>query len=368
VEGQIFNLFDPFICNGPKNDIDAFGSGDSHNVSLFPLKIGFPLTSGSSYESPIIVLSVGPKEDNPVLFYVHKGNLTHIPFFRAALRDDAFIEGQQGKINFEEENPVLVRRVVEFIYEGDCFPRQKLLPTASFSLEVPLLIRRTTLNSEEEEYSPHFSGGISSGTYIATTETHQLLAMVVQLLCLADRYGMEDLVKICFQKLKHFPIGTNELSVLVQHVIGSIPETRVDIYEFLADQFRLHLPQLGTCPVFRSLLEGEMSLLGQGLMRLTIRTAMSAQSGYLGKVVKKGTKVAMCIEDITAEACIVRYGSDDGYPIKFGTAKAGEVFVSDGTMDSRNIFCTLPVPDGRSLAFPASSFRMLIETPFTAKR
>jgi hypothetical protein len=257
--------------------------------------------------------------------------------------------------------------VVEFIYEGDCFPRQKLLPTASFSLEVPLLIRRTTLDSEEE-YSPPFSGGMSSGTYIATTETHQLLAMVVQLLCLGDRYGMEDLVKICFQKLKHFPIGTNELSVLVQHVIGSIPETRVEIYEFLTDQFRRHLPQLGTCPAFKSLLESEMSLLGQGLMRLTTRTAMSTQSGYLGEVLKKGTRVAMCMEDITAEECIERYGSDDGYPIKFGTAKAGEVFVSDGKMDSRNIFCTLQVSDVPSLAFPASSFRMLIETPFVAKQ
>ncbi|OBT60085.1 hypothetical protein VE03_10363 [Pseudogymnoascus sp. 23342-1-I1] len=82
------------------------------------------------YESPIIVLSVGPKDDNPVLFHVHKEKLIHIPFFKAAFRENAFAEGHQGEINFKDGDPIVFRRVVEFIYEGDCFPRQKLLPEA----------------------------------------------------------------------------------------------------------------------------------------------------------------------------------------------------------------------------------------------
>ncbi|KAH6669328.1 hypothetical protein B0J14DRAFT_598426 [Halenospora varia] len=333
-------------------------------------RLSMPLdqeTRTTPYESPIITLSVGPKEDNPVQFYVHKDKLIHIPFFRAALREDAFIEGRQNKIDFEEEDPILFRRVVAFIYEGDCFPRQKL-SEESLGLEVPLVVRRTTLDSEEEEYNPSLSGGLSSGTYLTTTETHQQFVMVAQLLCLADRYGMEDFVKICFQKIKHFPIGTNEFLILAQYVVGSIPETRVDIHEFLADQVRLHLPRLSNCQTFKSLLESEMSPLGQGLMRLITRTAMSAQGRYIRKVLENDTKVAVCITDVTVEGCIEIYGRDDDYPVKFGAAKAGEVFVSDGTMDSRNIFRAQHVPDGPSLAFPASSFKMLIGTSFTAKQ
>ena len=33
----------------------------------------------------------------------------------------------QGKIYSEEEESTLFRRVVEFLYEGDCFPHQELL-------------------------------------------------------------------------------------------------------------------------------------------------------------------------------------------------------------------------------------------------
>jgi hypothetical protein len=131
-------------------------------------------------------------------------NLSTYHFFEAAIREDAFIEGQQGKISFEEEDPVLFRRVVEFLYEGDCFPRQKLLP-ASFGFEVPLKVKSTALDSKEEDYVPSLAVEMASGTYLATAETHQLFTVVAKLLCVADRYIIEDLVEMGLSKVEAVP-------------------------------------------------------------------------------------------------------------------------------------------------------------------
>ncbi|KAH6668316.1 hypothetical protein B0J14DRAFT_159378 [Halenospora varia] len=326
-----------------------------------------PDTRTTPYESPIIILSIGPEDENPVLFYVHKEKLIHLPFFEAAIREDTFIEGQQGKISFEEEDPMLFRRVVEFIYEGDCFPRQKLLPAASFGFEVPLKVKSTASDSKEEDYVPSLAVEMASGTYFAIAETHQLFTMVTKLLCVADRYIIEDLVEMTFQKLKHFPIGIKELAVLAQHVIRSIPETRGDIHKFLADQVYLHLPRLSNCPEFTSLLESEMSILGRGLVRLITDASLSAQGRYFNKVLDNDAKVVVCITNTTVDGCRDRYGSDDNYEIKFGAAMAGEVLLSDGTVDSRNILLAQHVLNGPRQAFPASSFKLLVGASFTAR-
>jgi hypothetical protein len=321
----------------------------------------------SPYESPIIVLSVGPKDDNPALFYVHKEKLIHLPYFEAALREDTFAEGQQRKIFFEEDDPILFRRVVEFMYEGECFPREILDLRESYILEAPLKVKSTLLDSKEEDYIPSLSAEIASGTYIATAETHQLFTMVTKLLCVADRYLIENLVEMTFQKLKHFPIGTEELVVLAEHVIGSIPESRRNIYEYLTDQIRLHLPRLNNSQKFTSLLDSEMTILGQGLIRLIIDASLSAQGRYFNKVLENTTKVVVCIADVTVEGCRKIYGSDDDYPTKFGVAVAGQVLLSDGIVDSRNILCAQHVLDGPKLAFPASSFKLLVKAGFTKK-
>lgn len=261
----------------------------------------------------------------------------------------------------------MFRRVVEFLYEGDCFPRQKLLPAVLFGFEVPLKVKRTASDSKEEDYAPSHVVEMASGTYLALAETHQLFTMVTKLLCVADRYIIEDLVDMTFQKLTHFPIGIKELAVLAQHVIGSIPETRSDIHKFLADQVYLHLPRLSSCPEFTSLLESEMSTLGQGLVSLITNASLSAQGRYFDNVLQNNAKVVVCITDVTVDGCRERYGSDDNYEIKFGAAMAGEVLLSDGTVDRRNMLVGQHVLNGPKLAFPASSFKLLVGASFTAR-
>ncbi|KFY56414.1 hypothetical protein V496_06705 [Pseudogymnoascus sp. VKM F-4515 (FW-2607)] len=269
-------------------------------------RVKLELLKINPYESPIIVLSVGPKDDNPVLFHVHKEKLIHIPFFKAAFRENAFAEGHQGEVNFEDGDPILFRRVAQ-----------------------QWIVKR--------KITSHLAVEMASGTYLATAEAHQLFMMVTKLLCVADRYLIEDLVEMSFRKLKSFPIGTKELTALAEHIVRSIPETRFDIHKFLADQVYLHLPRLRNSPEFRSLLESETSNLGQGLMGLTINTSLSAQGRYFEQVLKTNTKVVICITDVTVDECIKKYGSDDNFPIKFGAAVAGQVLISDGTVDSRNM-------------------------------
>lgn len=315
-----------------------------------------------------MVLSVGPKDGNPVPIYVHKEKLIHLPYFEAAMREDTFLEGHQGRIDFEEEDPMLFRRVVEFLYEGDCFPRQKLLSATSVGFEVPLKVKSTGLDSKEEDYVLSLSVEMASGTYVATAETHKLFTMVTKLLCVADRYIIEDLVEITFKKLKDFPIGTKEVVVLAEHIVRSIPETRGNIHKFLADQVYLHLPRLSNYPEFRSLLESEMSILGQGLIRLITDASLSAQGRYFDKALENSTKLVVCVTDVTVEGCREIYGSDDNYPIKFGAAVAGEVLLSDGEVNSRGIFTARYVANGPTLAFPMSSFKLLVGASFTARK
>jgi hypothetical protein len=73
-----------------------------------------------------------------------------IPYFAAALREDAFIEGQQGSISFEDEVAVF-RHFVEFIYEGDCFPRWKKPLQEPLTLETLLQVKRTIPGSVSED-------------------------------------------------------------------------------------------------------------------------------------------------------------------------------------------------------------------------
>jgi len=306
------------------------------------------------------MLCIGPKDDNPVPFYVHREKLVQIPYFAAALRKDSFIEGREGKVNFEEEDPILFRRVVEFIYEGDFFPRLKVPPTAYHGFEVPLKVKSTSSDSEEEDYVPHLSVEVESGAYLVVAETHQLFMMLIKLLCVADRYLFEDLVEMTFRKLKHFPIGTKEVVILIQYVVGSIPETRGDIHKFLADQVYFHLPRLGNCPKFTSLLENETSILGQGLVRLIIESSFVAQGRYLLRaLLENGARLAVCTADVTVDESKERYGSDDGYPVKFGAAKTGEILISNRDIDPRYIICGQHILGGPTLAFPVSSFMLL---------
>ena len=111
-------------------------------------------------------------------------------------------------------------------------------PDEIVRFEVPLEIQSTSLDGVQLEkiYTNSDPTEMVSGILVATARTHQLFTMIAKLLCVAERYMMEDLLQTSFEKLKLFPIGTNEVLVLIRHLLGSIPESRIDIHKFVENQ------------------------------------------------------------------------------------------------------------------------------------
>jgi hypothetical protein len=110
-----------------------------------------------------------------------------------------------------------------------------------------------------------------------------------------------------------------------------------------------------------------MSFLCQWLVRLIADALLSAQGHYFNNILENSTKVVVCITDVTVDGCRERYASDNNYKIKFGVAMAGEVILSNGIVDSRNMLVDQHVLNRPKLAFPASSFKLLIGTSLTAR-
>ena len=180
---------------------------------------------------------------------------------------------------------------MEFIYEGDCFPHWKSPAVYSLRLGNLPAVQKTIPDSVPQKYSPSLSFGVSSGIYISTKETSELFSNILELLCVADRYGIEALVENCLQKLKIFPIGMREVALLSQHVLGSIPDSRKDVYSFFAEHVNIQLPWLMDCPDFRMLLESEFSTIPQGIAKLLIKTAIPFQTSRVCNALKKGGKL-----------------------------------------------------------------------------
>jgi hypothetical protein len=234
-------------------------------------------------------------------------------------------------------------------------------PDEIVSFEVLLEIQSTSLDGVQLEkiYTNSDPIEVGSGIFVATSRTHQLFTMITKVLCVAERYMMEDLLQTSFEKLKLFPIGTNEVLVLIQHLLGSIPESRTDIHKFVENQVYLHLPQLSKCPKYISFLQSEITVPAQVLTRMITKASKS--------ILEDCQKVALCIMDVTREGSIEKYGSDDGYVVKFAAAKAGDVLSCDGEVDPRNMFCARRFVNGPKGAYPAESFKLLVGATFTPR-
>lgn len=102
-------------------------------------------------------------------------------------------------------------------------------------------------------------------------------------------------------------------------------------------------------------------------MRLITNASLAAQGRYFDKALENNAKVVVCITDVTVDGCRERYGSDDDYEIKFGAVIAGEVLLSNRTVDSRNLLVAQHVLKRPKLAFPAFYFKLLVGASFAAR-
>ncbi|CAG8960980.1 hypothetical protein HYFRA_00002518 [Hymenoscyphus fraxineus] len=327
------------------------------------------------YLSPLVTLVVGPESETtqPSIFQVHEERIIHIPFFHAALKPDAFLEGQERKIRFGEECPDIVSRFVEFVYEGDFFPRTEYYMSKDdkkkvIYMEPRLVVRVSPKPDGVQVYNTSLhEAGVMCGVYVSTNETFRLFEMVVKVLCFAERYGVEALVAECLEKLSFLPIGTKEVTVLAKHVLGSISETRKDVYAFLEEKFALHRLRLPACKSFQTLQNTGDNLVLQGLVRLMSINPL--------KFDYSNPKLVVCVTEVTVASSTEKYGYErpnvdprDGLTAGFGAAAVGEVLLVKSTTKNE-FFCGLHPhiehtpknSDGplHAFSYPVSSFRSL---------
>ncbi|KAG9228942.1 hypothetical protein BJ875DRAFT_489380 [Amylocarpus encephaloides] len=184
------------------------------------------------YESYLVTLSVGPPA-NPVLFQVDSSSLKHIRFFAAALREDTFREGRERIIHFEEEDPAVFRRLVEFVNTNQCFPRHFKYddPIDERDMfEVPCPVVRNLAGAEPEEYRRWLVTSMSCGAHEAADETHEIVKMVIETMCLGERYCCQALMNDCLDKIYDLPFGLREVTLLMELVLLQIPDTPQTLY------------------------------------------------------------------------------------------------------------------------------------------
>ncbi|EPE26165.1 POZ [Glarea lozoyensis ATCC 20868] len=310
-----------------------------------------------NYSSPLVTLVVGSGEKTET-FYVHKHSLLKFPYFNGALRPGAFMEGKDEKMNFPEEDPAVFHRLVEFIYEGKCYPRIINEEEMEEYLEAPIMVVKDVPNSLAEGYDWGLESSIACGSHLTTDETLSTVTGIIQLLCLAHRYGINDLCSCCLDKLRLCPFGTREVTALIELVSTQIPETEStsEIYAFMYEHIRIQKPRLDDCLVFERLFENR-AVPSQTLLQI-LKTTKTKQIEYMRQISLGIVGVAVCHEEVTAADSQKKYGTDDKPHFIFGSAKIGEVS-SGRANNSEGLFLARNNPVGDGVVFPLSSFFFL---------
>lgn len=270
-------------------------------------------------------------------------------------------------------------RLVEFIYDGDFFPRQAKHPHV-LTLVCESYVQRILPESKKEKYKSEWHDmGLACGTFTSTAGTHEAFKTAVLVLCLGERYGMQDLVDLCVEKLSCLPIGTKEVSTLAKYVLKEVPESNHVVYGFLQENISLFRPRLPQCEAFQELQKSSDLLLLQGLLRLTTPneppTFELEDPTYWGGP-QWPFRFAICKSKVTLGDPIANFGSDtppnaNPTPSRFtpertlyGAALKGEILVTFGKCDKRGIFLggNPLINDGcfhNWLAYPTSCFELL---------
>jgi hypothetical protein len=313
-----------------------------------------------------VEVSVGREEELSVSFQVHKHILLQYPFFKAALREDAYKEGNDNKISFPEEDPRLFRHVIEYLYEGQCAPRIISEDGKPSTLDTSLLVVRNLKDAEPEEYGSSLEASVGCGAHLTTDDTLSIVTTIIKLACLGHRYLLDGLHKHCLQKLQLCPFGTREVAALVKHILTQVPNTQAsaEIYRFLDEKVRVHRLRLYTCPAFQQLFANP-SLSSCELLEL-LSTGQSRATDFVHENMLEGFNIAFCITEVKVSDCVAKYGPDDAsnYVTKFGSAKKGEAFLTKSKSgDSRGIFVAknfISTTNGEVImAFPWTSFRVV---------
>ncbi|KAG5935339.1 hypothetical protein E4U53_000456 [Claviceps sorghi] len=115
------------------------------------------------------------------LFAAHEDVLCHSPFFNNALRN-TYMDFVAKKIALPDEEPEIFSSVLEYLYQGDYFPR---------------LTHNERRNSYELEPA-HGERAAESTVYHRGVDGNLLRDTVIY--CAAQKYGLEELKKLALRK------------------------------------------------------------------------------------------------------------------------------------------------------------------------
>ncbi|TAQ88436.1 hypothetical protein B7494_g3218 [Chlorociboria aeruginascens] len=276
-------------------------------------------------------------------FYIHEEKLVEHKYFAIALQKDTFIEGRTRSINFEEEDPALFSHLVEYIYKGD------------FNFHCEPSIVRLMAEAPILRYTPDWDAAVVSGAATATPETTEGFNVLTQLLCLGDRYDIDGFMDCVLEKIKSFPIGPEEVTMLAYTVLVSLPTIGHDdaLRIFLVEQIRLNLPRLDS---FRDSIITETEDTRLKMMDILTEDVSVARASFITNTVNMSLKVAVCIRDVTLEENLAKYGSDDLDSVKLGAAMIGDWFATPGVVNSGLMTARV---GHSSIALPADAFQLL---------
>ncbi|KAG9237513.1 hypothetical protein BJ875DRAFT_519630 [Amylocarpus encephaloides] len=250
-------------------------------------------------ESTLVTLLIGP-EKQP--FYIHKEKLTAIPYFAKAFRLDAFLEGY-GTITLEEEDPQVFRCVFDFIYTMKFSPLliyDENCPQDSY--DEPIFMRRidSEVSVNFKRYCGDHQRKLLSGLWVLTDDSENLLNSLLGTLCVADRYGMDELLKICDLKLDIFPCGCKETTMVTEFILENITKTQKLIHDVLFRMIRWNFQLLRDFEPFWAQFKKQDSInpnFPQMLSNL-VQEVQQDEKQYFAKEIQKNNQTAICILDV----------------------------------------------------------------------
>ncbi|EPE26158.1 POZ [Glarea lozoyensis ATCC 20868] len=318
----------------------------------------------------MVTLLAGPANNHPMVFKVHKDVLLRFPFFQIALRKHGYLEAGEEKIHFVEKIPDLFHKVVQFMYEGEFYPRimtkkeikTEYIESKAAFLEIPMKVVRDVFNPAPEIFTAALASSVTCGAHLTTMETLVVVRELIQLMCLAHKYEIPTLSEKCLEKLRLCPFGTREVAALLEYVVTQVQDTQAsaNIYNFLYQQVGMHRLRLDTYPNFQELYQN--AAIYSSIINLILAKGQEMAVEFIRTCVAAGLPVAQCISEVRVIDNLNKYGADDTFVSKFGSAKKGEMFIgmdSKVVVDNRGLIIVNNQRQAPGMVFPSDSFHVL---------
>ena len=194
-------------------------------------------------------------------FLVKKDYLIDIEYFKCALKDGCWKEGRDNRIELPEDDPELWSLAIDFIMTNEFRPH--VVPTCNCVLgelwcHDPEFDPPVQVIDADDATVDFNMADDQIGDWGYPDTTLVTLENLVGIFCLANKYLWRDLLGMCMEKIRLFPLGPAALPILAVTVgerkwcLGSEEcwdEGLCDEYhELVRDAFRFHTGNYDSAP------------------------------------------------------------------------------------------------------------------------